>query len=76
MFDLYILENCPFCRNVMNFLEENDIKFNKIDVADKNNAKKLIELGGKEQVPFLADGDKMMYESSDIIEYVKGRYVL
>jgi glutathione S-transferase len=33
----------------------------------------LRRLGGKDQVPFLVDVDEgvMMYESSDIIEYLK-----
>jgi glutaredoxin 2 len=38
--------------------------------------KVLLKLGGKEQVPFMVDTDKgvMMYESEDIIEYLKKNY--
>ena len=34
---------------------------------------KLVSLGGKDQVPFLNDTDNevLMYESSDIIDYIK-----
>ncbi len=73
MLDLYILETCPYCRKVMSFLDENGVKYNKIDITDKASEDALIQMGGKRQVPFLVDRDRniQMYESSDIIEYVK-----
>lgn len=73
MLDLYVSQYCPYCRKVMNYLDENNIDFNMIDVADKENFNKLVSLGGKDQVPFLndADNDVLMYESDEIIEYVK-----
>ena len=57
----------------MNFLENNNILYNKIDIKDKTNEESLIKLGGKRQVPFLVDTDRniQMYESNDIIEYLK-----
>ena len=73
MLDLFILETCPFCRKVMDFAEQNNINFNKHDVSNAENLKELIRLGGKEQVPFLSDGSITMYESDDIIEYLKKR---
>ena len=42
-----------------------------LDATKEENAKELIELGGKLQVPFLIDGETMMYESSDIMEYLR-----
>lgn len=42
-----------------------------LDANKEENAKELIELGGKLQVPFLIDGETMMYESSDIMEYLR-----
>ena len=73
MFDLYIMETCPYCKKVLAFAEENKISLNKIDIADSKNEETLIKLGGKRQVPYLVDKDRniQMYESSDIIEYVK-----
>ncbi len=73
MLNLYILETCPYSRKVMDFLENNNIKYNKIDVADKKNLEKLLELGGMQQVPFLEDTENniTMYESEDIIAYIK-----
>ncbi len=69
MVDLYIMETCPYCRKVMNFLDENNIDYNKIDITNSENHRRLLELGGKDQVPFLHDGNTKMYESSDIIKY-------
>lgn len=73
MLDLYILETCPYCKKVMAFLEEKGIKYNKVDITDKASEEALIKMGGKRQVPFLVDNDRniQMYESNDIIEYLK-----
>ena len=59
----------------MEFLKENDIKFNKYDVSEPENYEALQELGGKSQVPFLIDEDNdvKMYESDEIIEYLKSK---
>ena len=73
MLDLYILENCPYFQKVLNFLDEIDIPYKKIDIKFQPNEEVLIKLGGKRQVPFLVDNDRnvQMYESADIIEYLK-----
>lgn len=73
MLDLFILETCPYCLKVMSFLDEKAIKYNKIDISDKTSEEALIKMGGKRQVPFLVDTDRniQMYESNDIIEYLK-----
>lgn len=75
MFDLYISETCPYCRKVIDFLEENNIKYNKKNVIEPANLNMLLKLGGKAQVPFLDDFEDniSMYESDDIIEYVMNR---
>ncbi len=75
MFDLYILETCPYCRKVMSFFDENNIEYNKKNIADKTNRDELMKLGGHEQVPFLFDTQKSngMYESDDIIKYAMSR---
>lgn len=75
MFDLYISETCPYCRKVMDFFEENNIKYNKKNVMEPENLNMLLKLGGKAQVPFLDDFENniSMYESDDIIEYAMNR---
>ena len=73
MLELFILETCPYCKKVMDYMDSVGIHYRKIDIADKASEESLINIGGKRQVPFLIDKDRnvQMYESSDIIEYVK-----
>lgn len=73
MIDLYMLETCPYCKKVIKFFDENNVQYNKVDIAKKMNEDALIQLGGKRQVPFIVDKERniQMYESSDIIEYAK-----
>ena len=61
MFDLYYSETCPYCRKVLDFLEKENIKFNPRDVSEPENLRKLLEKGGKAQVPFLVDNDHDFY---------------
>lgn len=73
MLDLFVLESCPYCIKVMKFLDNEHMKYNKIDISNKESEESLIQIGGKRQVPFLVDKDRniQMYESDDIIEYLK-----
>lgn len=73
MLDLYVLKTCPYCEKVISFLEDRGIRYNKVNIENKANEESLIKLGGKRQVPFLVDKDRniQMYESDDIIEYLK-----
>ena len=73
MLDLFVLETCPYCKKVMEFLDKEGVKFNKIDIINKDSESALIRIGGKRQVPFLIDSERniQMYESDDIIEYLK-----
>lgn len=73
MLDLYILETCPYCKKVMNYMKENGIKFHEFDTINNDNALKLLSIGGKDQVPFLynEDTDEKIYDSEKIIEYLK-----
>ena len=76
MLKLYAFPSCPYCAKVRNAFKEMDIEFEEIDARPGTEANaKLIELGGKSQVPFLVDedNDTTMYESDDIIAYVEGR---
>ena len=45
MLDLYILENCPYCKKVLAFLEEHKIKFTPINIEDKKNEETSILIG-------------------------------
>jgi glutaredoxin len=76
MIQLYNKESCPYCQKVirafgsLGLVEGKDFE---IISAETNSPgrEKVIQMGGKSQVPFLVHGDTKMYESDDIINYVR-----
>jgi glutaredoxin 3 len=68
---LYIKPGCPYCAKVTNFMEQNDITIKTKNVAEPKIRDELIEIGGKKQVPCLVHNKTALYESSDIIEWMK-----
>lgn len=77
MIELYQKEDCPYCAKVRQVLT--DLHLDWISRTAPKGAPqraKLLELGGKEQVPFMVDTDTgvMMYESDDIIKYLRQHY--
>ena len=77
MIELFILEGCGYCRKVLDYLDEHNIPYTKIDISERPNEDMLIKLGGKRQVPFLVDKENkvQMYESNDIINYFKNHII-
>lgn len=70
---LYVGTVCPFCKKVESFMADNDIDSVEIKNIDKDKEAReyLIEKGGKKQVPCLFIGEEPLYESLDIIKYLK-----
>ena len=71
---LFKKDTCPYCQKVMNYISttgRKDIIFKDI-INDPAAANELVEVGGKRQVPCLFIDGKPLYESSDIIEWLKG----
>ncbi|HBF67674.1 MAG TPA: glutaredoxin [Candidatus Magasanikbacteria bacterium] len=79
MIELYQKEECPYCAKVRQFLSDHCIDWisRSCPKSCRVQREKLLELGGKEQVPFLVDPERnvSMYESDDIIAYLKEHYV-
>ena len=70
--ELFMKPTCPYCIKVMNFMSENNISIPLRDiVADESAAETLIAIGGKRQVPCLFIDGKPLYESGDIIEWLR-----
>ena len=69
---LYYSPTCPYCRKVLNFMQQQNIK---IPVKNRDessaNRQELIRIGGKAQVPCLIIDGKALYESDDIIDWMK-----
>ncbi|MGI9536758.1 MAG: glutathione S-transferase N-terminal domain-containing protein [Desulfocapsaceae bacterium] len=79
MVELYITSTCPFCIKVikaaeaMGLVEGQDYLI--VDAAHGTPGRsKVVETGGKSMVPFLMDGDSRMYESDDIIGYLRDKF--
>ncbi|CDZ74600.1 Glutaredoxin [Peptoniphilus sp. ING2-D1G] len=72
---LYVSTVCPFCKKVERFIKKNNIEGIEITNIDFNSDARdvLVEKGGKKQVPALDLGNKIMYESDDIIDFLGNR---
>lgn len=78
MIQLYLWDSCPFCQKVLKAAEAMELKegvdYAIVDGAPGTPGRLVVQnTGGKAMVPFLMDGDVSMYESDDIIEYLKER---
>ncbi len=73
MLELFSMDSCPYCRKVEDYFKAHNIQYTKRDVSDPENAMELLKLGGKPQVPFLANREKniYLYDSDHIIKYVE-----
>ena len=65
---------------MLNYFRDNDIiKYPSYNIEDQTsgyeNQDKLIESGGKVQVPCMVIDGKAMYESDDIIAYAKENFL-
>lgn len=70
-YKLFVGTICPYCRKVENFMEENNIEIEIVNIEDDREAmNELIEKGGKRQVPCLYHDGEYMYESDDIIKFL------
>ncbi|MEJ8752857.1 glutaredoxin [Lagierella sp. ICN-221743] len=72
--ELFYKDSCPFCQKVFRFIDKHELK-DKIElldiVKDEDAKKRLVDEGGMNQVPCLFIDGKPMYESSDIIAFLK-----
>ena len=69
-------DGCPFCQKVVQAAGEFELKegedFTVINAAQGTPGREVVlNKGGKAMVPFLIDGGTSMYESGDIITYLK-----
>ena len=68
---LYYRPACPYCQKVLRFMDQNKISLPLKNTEDLNTRNELIKLGGKPQVPCLVIDGKAIYESDDIVEWLK-----
>lgn len=72
MIRLFTYPSCPYCHKVREAFAEIGVEYEEVNAErGSEGSTELVELGGKQQVPFLVDGETMMYESDDIISYAR-----
>lgn len=75
---LFEFEACPFCRRVREALTRLDLEalVRPCPKGGRRHRDALLELGGKEQFPFLVDPNAglAMYESSEIVAHLERAY--
>ena len=77
MLTLYYKPSCPYSARVIAEAEDLGLSFDLKNIAaDEALRDELIAKGGKKQVPYLIDAsrDEAMYDSGDIIEYLREHY--
>lgn len=75
-YELYYFPTCPYCRKVMKYMQQADITVTMKNTWDPGVEEELVRIGGKAQVPCLVIDGKAMYESDDIIAYMKANDAL
>ncbi len=69
---LYHFENCAYCKIVNNYIQKNEIDVKLKDIyQDPEASEELLKIGGKKQVPCLFVDNKPIYESHQIIQWLK-----
>ena len=71
--ELFKFDTCPYCQRVLRYLADSgrtDVELLDINRSEENN-RRLIEVGGKRQVPCLFIDGEPLFESLDIIEWLK-----
>ena len=71
---LYYFPSCPYCHKVIRFMEQAGISIPMKNTWDPGVEDELIAIGGMDQVPCLVIDGKALYESDDIIEYMKKNF--
>jgi len=72
---LYNIDGCGYCAMVRNVLTQMDIDYEKIDVPwSHSERKEVYEVSGQTAVPVLVDGDTILADEYEIIDYLKKTY--
>ncbi len=69
------MKTCPYCQKVLRFMSENGILIDMYATTEQVNRDYLLKQGGKNQVPCLFIGEQALYESDDIIAYLRGQFI-
>ena len=71
--ELFVGTTCPYCHLVQKEIEKQgrtDVEICNIDLSAENQ-KRLVEVAGKRQVPCLFIDGSPLYESQDIVKWLR-----
>lgn len=72
---LYHFMSCAYCQKVRTYMQQAGITIPMKDTSmDRGAREELVKIGGKSQVPCLVIDGKAMYESDDIIAWLRTSY--
>lgn len=65
------MPECPYCKKVERVINKYNIDIPLANIHEEENRAELETKGGMVQVPALLIDDKVLYESSDVVKYIK-----
>jgi glutaredoxin len=72
---LYNIDGCGYCRMVRDALKKLNVDYEKIDVPWAHHSREEVyEVSGQYTVPVLVDGDVVLSDEYEIIDYLKENY--
>tara|TARA_B100000686_G_scaffold353184_1_gene457783 strand:+ start:382 stop:627 length:246 start_codon:yes stop_codon:yes gene_type:complete len=72
---LYNIDQCGYCAMVRDTLERLGLEYQKIDVPwSPFDRGEVVEVSGQHTVPVLVDGNTVLADENDIINYLKENY--
>ena len=75
MITLYQAEWCPWCHRVRQVLSELGLTYTTVNVPVERARRKQVEgVSGQVAVPVLVDGDKVLTDSGEIVDYLRATY--
>lgn len=72
--ELFKRDSCPYCVKVMMLIDELGVgdQIEYCDISrDADARRRLLEVGGKQQVPCLFIDGEPLYESADIMRWIE-----
>ncbi|MFQ5449526.1 MAG: glutaredoxin family protein [Nitrospinaceae bacterium] len=75
MIRLYNIDGCGYCAMVRRVLEELQLAYEKIDVPwPFSQRQEVYQVSGQYTVPVLIDGETVLDDENEIINYLKHTY--
>ena len=75
MLKLYLVKGCPYCKMVQMKLAELRLPYQTIEVpAEHYLREEVFKVSGQHLVPVLVDGDRVLDDENEIIEYLETHY--